>query len=124
MDVFQALRVEMLSIAIVFVAISVGTTYYLHITKKPKELSQEEAEDVQFKQRRAKIHDLDTNIAEEHLRFWINHSTGARSSYEAVDVERDLMELRKLSIETRLWQSSRRWNEHNSDSRTLSDTDF
>ncbi|GAB4835890.1 hypothetical protein Ancab_000809 [Ancistrocladus abbreviatus] len=79
------------------------------------ELSQEEAEDVQFKQawlcyfwRRAKNHDLETDIAEERLQFWINRSNRTPSSHDAVDVERGLMELRKLGIETRLWEQSRK----------------
>ncbi|KAF3791067.1 Coiled-coil domain-containing protein [Nymphaea thermarum] len=79
------------------------------------ELSPEEAEDVLFKQawltyfwRRAKAHGVEEDIAEERLRFWINRSGQTPSSHDSVDVERGLIELRKLGIETQLWEASRK----------------
>ncbi|XP_031489996.1 coiled-coil domain-containing protein SCD2-like [Nymphaea colorata] len=79
------------------------------------ELSPEEAEDVLFKQawltyfwRRAKAHSVEEDIAEERLRFWINRSGQTPTSHDSVDVERGLIELRKLGIETQLWEASRK----------------
>ncbi|KAL5770768.1 hypothetical protein ACOSP7_014922 [Xanthoceras sorbifolium] len=79
------------------------------------ELSQEESEDTRFKQawltyfwKRAKHHGIETDIADERLQFWINHSNRYSSSHDAVDVERGLMELRKLGLESQLWQASRK----------------
>ncbi|KAH7686732.1 Tropomyosin domain-containing protein [Dioscorea alata] len=79
------------------------------------ELNQEEAEDVLFKQawltyfwRRAKTHGVEQDIAEERLQFWISRSNQSPTSHDAVDVERGLMELRKLGIEQQLWEASRR----------------
>ncbi|ERN16866.1 coiled-coil domain-containing protein SCD2 [Amborella trichopoda] len=79
------------------------------------ELSQEEYEDVLFKQawltyfwKRAKNHGLEEDIADERLQFWISHSTQTPTSHDVVDVERGLIELRKLSIETQLWEASRK----------------
>ncbi|XP_068665493.1 coiled-coil domain-containing protein SCD2-like [Aristolochia californica] len=79
------------------------------------ELSQEESEDVLFKQawlayfwRRAKIHGVEEDIAEECLQFWISRSGHSPTSHDAVDVERGLMELRKLGIEQQLWEASRK----------------
>ncbi|URE26206.1 hypothetical protein MUK42_07320 [Musa troglodytarum] len=76
------------------------------------ELSQEEAEDVLFKQswltyfwRRAKSHGVEEDIAEEHLRFWIGRMGQSPTSHDVVDVERGLIELRKLSIEQQLWEA-------------------
>lgn len=93
------------------------------------DLSQEESEEVQFKQawlmyfwRRARNHGLEPDIADERLRFWINHSARASSSHDAVDVERGLLELRKLGLENQLWQESRRWTEQ--DSQTKRQIDF
>ncbi|KAK1439399.1 hypothetical protein QVD17_05217 [Tagetes erecta] len=67
------------------------------------ELSKQESEDVLFKQawllyfwRRVKIHGLEPDIVDERLQFWINQ------------VERGLIELRKLAIEAQLWQASRK----------------
>ncbi|KAL9356209.1 hypothetical protein Peur_049462 [Populus x canadensis] len=95
------------------------------------ELSQEESEDVRFKQawltyfwRRAKNHGLEPDIAEERLQFWINHSSRSSSSHDAVDVERGLMELRKLGIENQLWQASRRGLEVDSNSKANLESDF
>ncbi|XP_057961035.1 coiled-coil domain-containing protein SCD2-like [Malania oleifera] len=85
------------------------------------ELSQEESEDVLFKQawltyfwRRAKNHGLEKDISEERLQFWINHVTQSPTSHDAVDVARGLTELRKLGIETQLWEESRKWIEQES----------
>ncbi|CAK9152188.1 unnamed protein product [Ilex paraguariensis] len=79
------------------------------------ELSQEESEDVIFKQawlayfwRRAKKHGLEPEIVEERLQVWMNQGTQPPTSHDAVDVERGLMELRKLGIETQLWEGSRK----------------
>ncbi|XP_038686463.1 coiled-coil domain-containing protein SCD2-like isoform X2 [Tripterygium wilfordii] len=79
------------------------------------ELSENEAEDVLFKEawltyfwRRAKVHGVEEDIAEERLQFWISRSGQSPTSYDAVDVERGLMELRKLGIEQQLWEVSRK----------------
>ncbi|KAK9293338.1 hypothetical protein L1049_021330 [Liquidambar formosana] len=85
------------------------------------ELSQEESEDMLFKQawltyfwRRAKNHGLEEDVADERLQFWINHSSRSPISHDAVDVERGLMELRKLGIESQLWEESRKSIEQDS----------
>ncbi|XP_010421737.1 PREDICTED: coiled-coil domain-containing protein SCD2-like isoform X2 [Camelina sativa] len=85
------------------------------------ELSDEEVEDVSFKQawlsyfwRRAKNHDIESDLAEERLQYWINQGTRSATSQDAVDVERGLMELRKLNIESQLWQKSRKGLDHES----------
>ncbi|PPS05964.1 hypothetical protein GOBAR_AA14684 [Gossypium barbadense] len=79
------------------------------------ELSPEESEDVLFKEawltyiwRRAKSHGIEEDTAKERLKFWISRSVHSPSSHDAVDVEEGLMELRKLGIERRLWEASRR----------------
>ncbi|XP_074344223.1 coiled-coil domain-containing protein SCD2-like isoform X2 [Apium graveolens] len=79
------------------------------------ELSQEETEEVLFKEawltyywRRAKVYGVEDDIAEERLQFWTNRSGQSPTSHDAVDVERGLTELRKLSIEQQLWEASRR----------------
>lgn len=79
------------------------------------ELSPEESEDVLFKEawltyfwRRAKVHGIEEDIAKERVQFWINRSGHAPTSHDAVDVEEGLMELRKLGIEHRLWEESRK----------------
>ncbi|XP_010909766.1 coiled-coil domain-containing protein SCD2 [Elaeis guineensis] len=79
------------------------------------ELNQEESEDVTFKQawlvyfwRRAKVHGIEEDIAEERLQFWISRSGQPPTSHDPVDVERGLIELRKLGIEPQLWEASRR----------------
>ncbi|CAI9284411.1 unnamed protein product [Lactuca saligna] len=79
------------------------------------ELSKEEADDVRFKQgwliyfwRRVKIHGLEVDIVDERLQFWINQSHHPPTSHDAVEVERGLIELRKLGIEAQLWQASRK----------------
>ncbi|KAL9253660.1 Coiled-coil domain-containing protein [Drosera capensis] len=95
------------------------------------ELSEEEAEEVRFKQawltyfwRRAKNHELETDIAEERLQHWIDQGTRTPTSHDVVDAERGLMELRKLGIETRLWEESRKWLELESHTKNQSDIDF
>ncbi|XP_038692342.1 coiled-coil domain-containing protein SCD2-like isoform X2 [Tripterygium wilfordii] len=79
------------------------------------ELSPEESEDLLFKEawltyfwRRAKAHGIEEGIANERLKFWISRSAHSPSSHDAVDVEQGLMELRKLGIEHRLWEASRK----------------
>ncbi|KAB2630081.1 hypothetical protein D8674_007600 [Pyrus ussuriensis x Pyrus communis] len=96
------------------------------------ELSKEESEDVLFKQawlayfwRRAKNHGVEPDIADERLQFWINHNSNSpATSHDAVDVERGLLELKKLGIESQLWRESRKWLEHDSMHRTQSLSDF
>ncbi|XP_021289831.1 coiled-coil domain-containing protein SCD2 [Herrania umbratica] len=79
------------------------------------ELSPEESEDVLFKEawltyfwRRAKAHGIEEDTAKERLKFWNSRSGHSPSSHDAVDVEEGLMELRKLGIEHRLWEASRK----------------
>lgn len=79
------------------------------------ELSPEESEDVLFKEawltyfwRRAQTNDIEEDIAKERLQFWVNRSGQSPTSHDAVDVEQGLMELRKLGIEHRLWEASRK----------------
>lgn len=79
------------------------------------ELSPEESEDVLFKEawltyfwRRSKIYGIEEEIAKSRLKFWISRSGASPTSLDAVDVEQGLMELRKLGIEQRLWEASRR----------------
>ncbi|KAL9272213.1 Coiled-coil domain-containing protein [Drosera capensis] len=95
------------------------------------DLSEEEAEEVRFKQawltyfwRRVKNHELETDIVEERLQYWIDQGTRIPTSHDAVDAERGLMELRKLGMETRLWEGSRKWLEHESHAKNQSDIDF
>ncbi|KAL1207063.1 Coiled-coil domain-containing protein SCD2 [Cardamine amara subsp. amara] len=78
------------------------------------ELSQEESEDVLFKEawltyfwRRALSLGIEVDIARERLRFWISRSAHSPSSHDAIEVEQGLTELRKLRIERRLWEASR-----------------
>ncbi|KAM7480202.1 hypothetical protein LguiA_028415 [Lonicera macranthoides] len=79
------------------------------------ELSEEETEDVLFKEawltyfwRRAKVHGVEEDIAEERLEYWISRSGQPPTPHDAVDVERGLTELRKLGIEQQLWEASRK----------------
>ncbi|PIA40603.1 hypothetical protein AQUCO_02500365v1 [Aquilegia coerulea] len=58
--------------------------------------------------RRAKTHGVEEDIAEERLQFWISRSGQTPTSHDAVDVERSLIELRKLGIEQQLWEASRK----------------
>ncbi|XP_020878061.1 coiled-coil domain-containing protein SCD2 isoform X1 [Arabidopsis lyrata subsp. lyrata] len=84
------------------------------ITEALAELSQEESEDVLFKEawltyfwRRAQSLGIEVDIARERLRFWISRSAHSPSSHDAMEVEQGLTELRKLRIERRLWEASR-----------------
>ncbi|XP_058752901.1 coiled-coil domain-containing protein SCD2-like [Vicia villosa] len=96
------------------------------------QLSKEEAEDVSFKQawltyiwRRAKRHEIEPEIADERLQYWISHNSKTPSSQDAVDVERGLAEIRKLGIEAQLWDESRRELEQDIDnSKVPSRSDF
>ncbi|CAL0327709.1 unnamed protein product [Lupinus luteus] len=79
------------------------------------ELGEDEEEDVLFKEawltyfwRRALFHGVEEDIAEERLQFWIARSGQRPTSHDAVDVERGLLELRKLGIEQQLWEASRK----------------
>ncbi|KAF9671772.1 hypothetical protein SADUNF_Sadunf12G0083300 [Salix dunnii] len=88
---------------------------------RPPELSEAEAEDVLFKEawltyywRRALVHGVEEDIAEDQLQFWISRSGQPPTSHDAVDVERGILELRKLSIEQQLWEASRREIDHSS----------
>ncbi|CAL5421022.1 unnamed protein product [Camellia sinensis] len=79
------------------------------------ELSPEDSEDVLFKEawlmyfwRRAEVNGIEEEIAKERLQFWISCSGHSPTSHDAVDVEQGLMELRKLGIEQRLWEATRR----------------
>ncbi|XP_023638470.1 coiled-coil domain-containing protein SCD2 isoform X2 [Capsella rubella] len=81
------------------------------------ELGEAEQEDVAFKQAwlmyfwgRAKLHGVEEDIAEERVQLWISRSSGKSqtTSHDALDVERGLIELRKLGIEQQLWEASRR----------------
>ncbi|XP_075519340.1 coiled-coil domain-containing protein SCD2-like isoform X1 [Primulina tabacum] len=79
------------------------------------ELSQEESEDVLFKEawltyfwRRALVHGVEEDIAEDRLQLWISRSGESPTSHDAVDVEKGLTELRKLGIEQLLWEASRK----------------
>ncbi|KAL8534663.1 hypothetical protein ACS0TY_010625 [Phlomoides rotata] len=85
------------------------------------ELSPEESEDVLFKEawltyfwRRAKAYGIEEEIANKRLKFWISRSGQSPTSHDAVDVEQGLMELRKLGIEPRLWEVSRKEIDHDS----------
>ncbi|XP_020581030.1 coiled-coil domain-containing protein SCD2-like isoform X2 [Phalaenopsis equestris] len=85
------------------------------------ELSQEECADVQFKQtsldfqawltyiwRRVKNHGLEEDIADDRLQFWIDNGVHLPNSQDAVEVERALWELKKLGIESQLWEACRK----------------
>ncbi|KAJ7973416.1 Coiled-coil domain-containing protein SCD2 [Quillaja saponaria] len=95
------------------------------------ELSQEESNDVFFKQawltyfwRRAKKHGIEADIADDRLQYWINHNTKSATSHDAVDVHRGLMEVRKLGIETQLWEESRKELDLDSNSKRRKQADF
>ncbi|XP_066367508.1 coiled-coil domain-containing protein SCD2-like [Miscanthus floridulus] len=79
------------------------------------ELSAEEREDVRFKQacltyfwRRAKNHNVEEDIAYERLHFWIEQSNHPVTTSDVIEVERGLHELKKLGIESQLWDATRR----------------
>ncbi|GFY91996.1 hypothetical protein Acr_08g0003920 [Actinidia rufa] len=97
------------------------------------ELSQDESDDVLFKQvwlglhtfgEGQKNHGLESDIAEERLQFWIDHSTQSPTSSDAVDAERGLMELRKLGIEAQLWEESRKLIDQDSNGKMPVHSDF
>ncbi|KAL1226217.1 Coiled-coil domain-containing protein SCD2 [Cardamine amara subsp. amara] len=80
------------------------------------ELKEGEQEDVFFKQAwltylwgRAKLHGVEEDVADERFQFWISHSEGkSPTSQDVIDVERGLLELRKLGIEQQLWEACRK----------------
>ncbi|KAK4439042.1 Coiled-coil domain-containing protein SCD2 [Sesamum alatum] len=95
------------------------------------ELSEEESEDVLLKQawltyfwRRAKNQGLEVDIAEERLQFWINQGTKPPTSHDAVDVERGMLELRRLAVETKLWEETRRAIDPDAVEKTLVETEL
>ncbi|XP_039062432.1 coiled-coil domain-containing protein SCD2-like [Hibiscus syriacus] len=95
------------------------------------ELSQEESEDVSFKQawltyfwRRALSHGVEPDIADERLQSWINRSSQSSTSQDAVEVERGLMEMRRLGMESQLWKTSRQGLELGATARLHTKTDF
>ncbi|KAL8265859.1 hypothetical protein R6Q59_003203 [Mikania micrantha] len=101
-----------------------------HHTWEPYELSKQESDDVLFKQawllyfwRRVKIHGLEPDIVNERLQFWINQGHPP-TSHDAVNVERGLIELRKLAIEAQLWQASRKLVDPDSEHKWKMHTNF
>ncbi|CAO2818339.1 unnamed protein product [Amaranthus hypochondriacus] len=87
------------------------------------ELSQEESDDVLFKEawltyfwKRARDHQVEEDIAEERLQLWTNRSGQSPTLQDAVDVERGVIELRKLGLEQQLWETSRKDIEYHSPS--------
>ncbi|XP_038971061.1 coiled-coil domain-containing protein SCD2-like [Phoenix dactylifera] len=93
------------------------------------ELSQEESEDVLFKQawltyfwRRVKNHGLEEDIADERLQFWIEQNNHSPTSHDVVEVERGLLELKKLGIESQLWEAARRGSDQ--DARSQADSEL
>jgi hypothetical protein len=58
--------------------------------------------------RRAKNHDVEVDIADERLEFWVTRSNQQPTSQDVVDVARGLEQLRKLGIEEQLWEVSRK----------------
>ncbi|CAO2829667.1 unnamed protein product [Amaranthus hypochondriacus] len=82
------------------------------------DLSPEESEDVLFKEawltyfwRRSLNLGIEKDIAKQRLQFWIGRSKHSPTSHDAVDVDQGLTELRKLGIERRLWEASRKEND-------------
>ncbi|KAJ4752087.1 coiled-coil protein [Rhynchospora pubera] len=93
------------------------------------DLTGDEAEDVVFKQawlayfwRRAKMHNLEQDIAEERLQFWIDCLGNQPNSQDAIDVEMGFEELEKLGIEDQLWEASRREIDNSAESISTSTT--
>nr|GMD74063.1 coiled-coil domain-containing protein SCD2 [Ipomoea batatas] len=64
--------------------------------------------------RRAKALGIEEEIANKRLQFWISRSAQSPTSHDAVDVEQGLTELRKLGIEHRLWEASRKETDQDS----------
>ncbi|PHT49869.1 Coiled-coil domain-containing protein SCD2 [Capsicum baccatum] len=94
------------------------------------ELSSEEIEDVLFKEawltyfwRRAKVHCVEEDIAEERLQIWIGRSGQSPTTHDAVDVERGLIELKKLGIEQQLWEASRKEIDQPNNGKTTADSE-
>eukprot|EP00271_Cylindrocystis_brebissonii_P003431 TRINITY_DN143_c1_g1_i1.p1 TRINITY_DN143_c1_g1~~TRINITY_DN143_c1_g1_i1.p1 ORF type:complete len:368 (-),score=109.06 TRINITY_DN143_c1_g1_i1:1518-2621(-) len=78
------------------------------------ELSEEEVEDVQFKQnwlvyywRRAKMNAVEPDLADDRLRYWTSRTSHPPKTQDAVDAEKGLLEIRKLGLEQQLWDRSR-----------------
>ncbi|KAF3774566.1 Coiled-coil domain-containing protein [Nymphaea thermarum] len=77
------------------VAVAMGQHRYASLTQTSQsasELSQEESEDVLFKQawlmyfwRRAKIHGLEKDIADDRLQYWIDQNSQSPTLQDAVD---------------------------------------
>ncbi|TVU17838.1 hypothetical protein EJB05_33898, partial [Eragrostis curvula] len=95
-------------------AIMLALAEHRHI-RPLSELSEDEQEDVRFKQawltyfwRRAKNHEIEEDIADERLQFWIEQSNHPIGTTDIIEAERGLYELRKLGIETQLWEATRR----------------
>lgn len=94
------------------------------------ELSSEEIEDVLFKEawltyfwRRAKVHCVEEDIAEERLQIWIGRSGQSPTTHDAVDAERGLIELKKLGIEQQLWEASRKEIDQPNNGKTTADSE-
>jgi hypothetical protein len=49
---------------------------------------------------------VEEDIADERLQYWIGQSNQSLTSHDAVDVERGLIELRKLEIKDQSWEAS------------------
>ncbi|KAM3407216.1 hypothetical protein ACQJBY_000956 [Aegilops geniculata] len=86
-----------------------------HSSPESTELSEDEREDVRFKQawltyfwRRAKNHDVEEDIADDRLQFWIEQGNHPVTTSDVVEVDRGLHELKKLGIESQLWEATRR----------------
>lgn len=79
------------------------------------DLSPDEIEDTQFKQawlvyfwRRAKTSGVEEDMTDERLQYWISRSSQSPTFQDAVDVDRGLIEVRRLGIENQLWEASRK----------------
>ncbi|VAH14374.1 unnamed protein product [Triticum turgidum subsp. durum] len=86
-----------------------------HSSPESTELSEDERDDVRFKQawltyfwRRAKNHDVEEDIADDRLQFWIEQGNHPVTTSDVVEVDRGLHELKKLGIESQLWEATRR----------------
>ncbi|VAH02618.1 unnamed protein product [Triticum turgidum subsp. durum] len=86
-----------------------------HSSPESTDLSEDEREDVRFKQawltyfwRRAKNHDVEEDIADDRLQFWIEQGNHPVTTSDVVEVDRGLHELKKLGIESQLWEATRR----------------
>ncbi|KAL6011746.1 hypothetical protein ACLOJK_002211 [Asimina triloba] len=79
------------------------------------ELSDEEANDIRFKRAwlayfwgRAVNHAVEEDTAKDRLQYWISRMGRTPTFQEAVDVGRDMEQLKQLEIELKLWKASRR----------------